>query len=82
MQGCIGPYQVTCHLKHETLSGITYFNGIEIAAMVFDPLNDETFVHMASGTIFTMKQSQSEFKAFRKWVDKYIERHRRDHRYE
>ena len=74
MQGCIGPYQ--------TSSGITYFNGIEIAAMVFDPLNDETYVHMASGTIFTIKQSQSEFNAFRKWVDKYIERHRRDHRYE
>lgn len=67
MPGSVGPYQTT--------SGITYFNAIKIAAMVFDPLNDETHVHMASGTIFTMKQSQSEFNAFMKWVSRNIDDH-------
>jgi len=51
---------------YRTSSGITYFNPESIAALVFDPINDNTNVHLCSGTIFTIKQSQSEFQAFRK----------------
>jgi len=53
-----GPYR--------TVSGITYFNPESIAAMVFDPMHDDTHVHMCSGTIFTLKQTQSEFQMLRK----------------
>ena len=53
-----GPYR--------TASGITYFNAESIAALVYDGINDNTHVHLCSGTIFTLKQSQSEFQLLRK----------------
>ena len=53
-----GPYR--------TSSGITYLEPNNIAALVFDPQNDNTHIHLCSGTIFTLKQSQSEFQSLRK----------------
>ena len=56
-----GPYR--------TASGITYFNPESIAALVYDGINDNTHVHLCSGTIFTLKQSQSEFQLLRKELE-------------
>ena len=56
-----GPYR--------TASGITYFNPESIASIVFDSINDNTHVHLCSGTIFTLKQSQSEFQLLRKELE-------------
>jgi hypothetical protein len=54
-----GPYR--------TVSGtFTYFDPKSIAAIVFDAMNDNTHIHLSSGTIFTIKQSQSEFQSLRK----------------
>ena len=57
----IGPYRTT--------SGVTYFNAKSISCLVYDAANDNTHVHVCSGSIFTMKQTQSEFKIFRERVE-------------
>jgi hypothetical protein len=61
----IGPYKTT--------SGVTYFNPESIASIVYDAANDNTHVHICSGTIFTMKQTQSEFTMLRKRIQNVSE---------
>jgi len=53
-----GPYR--------TSSGITYLEPKNIAALVFDPQHDDTHIHLCSGTIFSIKQTQAEFQILRK----------------